>query len=76
MEHSIREVIDRFKEGEKLYNTSPLFNRCVHSIAAGVDVYEILETLININEEQVITMQNIIKSSSMPRMIIIDNADK
>ena len=63
---SILEVLSKFEGGQELCQTSALFNRCVHCLAAGMDVYLLLEEVVKASEGQRKCMEEIIQKSSIP----------
>lgn len=69
MKHPITDILEKFEEGQNLYSTSALFNRCVHYLANGGNVYHILETVIKMNDEQIKVTQDILEKSSVPIII-------
>lgn len=72
MKHPVAEMLEKFKEGEKLYSTSPLFTKCVDMLVyGGGDIYHLLEEIIHMNEEQIKVTEDIIKRSSVPITFII-----
>jgi hypothetical protein len=42
-------LLNRFKNGKELYNTSPLFNTIINTILQGNSLYEIIEDLCEMN---------------------------
>lgn len=48
--YKTREILNKFKNGEKLYKKSPQFNKCVHMLVDGTDIYSVLEDIIIANE--------------------------
>ena len=72
MKHTVVTTLEKFKEGQRLYNTSPLFNTCLHYLAAGGDIYHILETVISMHEEQIKLTQEIIERGNAPIYIKYD----
>jgi hypothetical protein len=42
---SLVDVINKFKNGKELYNTSPLFNSIINTILQGNSLYKIIEDL-------------------------------
>lgn len=74
MKHPITDILEKFEEGQNLYNTSALFNKCVHYLAAGGDVYHILETVIKMHDEQIKVTQEIIEKGNAPVYITYDNS--
>lgn len=46
-----KEIISRFKDGERLFNDSALFNRVVQLLVRDVDIYHLLEQVIQNHEE-------------------------
>lgn len=44
-------IISKFKNGEELYRKSALFNRSVQMLVRGVDVYDLIENLIQVTED-------------------------
>jgi ADP-ribosylglycohydrolase len=41
-----KEIINRFKNGEELYKTSPLFNASIQMMSEGVSIYDVFESAI------------------------------
>jgi len=46
----ITKLLKKFENGEKLYKESPMFYQCIQMMIEGVDVYEILEQIIQAYE--------------------------
>jgi hypothetical protein len=44
------EIVSKFKNGEKLFHTSPLFNTVVQQMVDGMTIYEAMEAVISISE--------------------------
>lgn len=74
MKHHITDILEKFEEGEHLYNTSATFNRCVHYLAAGGDIYQLLESIINMNEELHKRTIELLEKSSVPITVRYDNS--
>ena len=45
------EVLSKFKNGKELYHKSATFNIVVQQLVSGVDIYELLESVIQINSD-------------------------
>lgn len=45
----IDEEIAKFKNGKELYQTSASFNRVIHALVRGANIYELLEQIIVID---------------------------
>lgn len=63
---SILEVLSKFERGEELYQTSSLFNKCVHCLAAGIDIHKLLEEVIVISDNQAKYTEEILQKSNVP----------
>jgi hypothetical protein len=48
-----KELIGKFKNGERLYRESALFNRVIQSMVRGVSELEIIEQLIHITNDTI-----------------------
>lgn len=46
-----KEVISRFKNGERLYQQSAVFNRVVQCLVRDMDIYDLLEQVIQNSED-------------------------
>jgi hypothetical protein len=72
MKHPITDILEKFEEGQKLYNTSSLFNKCVHYLANGGNIYHILEKVITLHDEQIKMTEEIVKMINVPIMFKYD----
>lgn len=61
---SILEILSKFERGQELYQTSTLFNKCVNCLAAGQDIYKLLEEVIIISDNQAKHTEEILQKSS------------
>ena len=55
---TIDEILEKFPNGRERFNKDPLFNKVVMSIANNGDLYNIIDTLINSNNEITETFRN------------------
>lgn len=46
-----KEVISRFKNGERLYRESSVFNKVVQCLVRDMDIYDLLEQVIQSSED-------------------------
>lgn len=58
MTTTIDEILEKFPNGRERFNKDPLFNKVVMSIAYNGDLYNIIDSLINSNNEITETFQN------------------
>lgn len=66
-------LLPKFKKGEELYNTSPIFNTIIHQmIINDLDVYEALEEVILMNERTQEAFEDHIKKSPNPVILHLD----
>ena len=56
------ELISKFKDGDKRYLESSLFNSVIHSLALGTDPLEIIDQLITVTEDTKKTLEDCLKS--------------
>lgn len=49
--NSIDEIIDQFQNGRERFNTDPLFNTIVHSLAQGQNPLVMIDMLVKQNNE-------------------------
>lgn len=66
-------LLSRFNNGPELYQTSALFNVCVHQLLNGHDIYKILEEVIVMKENQSKEYIKILENGGMRTQIIISN---
>lgn len=55
---TIDEILEKFPNGRERFNKDPLFNKVVMLIANNGDLYNIIDTLINSNNEITETFRN------------------
>jgi len=70
---SISDIVSKFKNGRKLYDTSPVFHHLIHSIANGLSMYDAIEILIDINIKDKHKIEECL--TSKPQQIIVDCKD-
>ena len=70
----MKEILSKFKNGEKLYKENALFNVCVHKLLNGVDIHHLLEEVILLNSAQQNNMESILKNQ--PQKIIVQHEHK
>lgn len=66
----MKELIDKFPNGKKLYEESPVFNRIVHCIYHGMSLHEALSIFAKQNLEQQKAIRNLIDKMPMQPIII------
>lgn len=62
----MKELIDKFPNGQELYNTNAVFNRLVNNIHRGMSLYEAISIFAEQNENQQKVMQDLIMKVAMP----------
>jgi len=66
-----KEVISRFKNGEKLYNESSVFNKVVQCLVRDMDIYDLLEQVIQISEDTHKALEHqLLNNNQRPIMVI------
>lgn len=55
---SINEILEKFPNGKERFNKDPLFNKVIMLIAHDGDLYNIIDSLINSNNEITEAFQN------------------
>lgn len=67
------ELITKFKNGEKRYQESALFNRVIQMLVRDADVYEIIGQLINVAEDSQKALGEHLAYGSSPRYVPLDS---
>lgn len=57
---TIDDILEKFPNGKERFNKDPLFNKVIMLIAYNGDLYNIIDTLINSNNEITEAFQNYI----------------
>lgn len=70
----MKELIDKFPNGQELYNTNAMFNKLVKHIYHGMSLYEAVSILAEQNEKQQEIMKNLI--NLMPIQPIMYSPDE
>lgn len=70
----MKELIDKFPNGQELYNTNAVFNRLVNHIHRGMSLYEAISIFAEQNQEQQKIMENLVRK--MPMQPIMYNPDE
>lgn len=61
----MKELIDKFPNGQKLFETSAAFNKIVHCVYRGMSLYEAISFLTQQNLEQQEIMEELIERMPM-----------
>ena len=65
----MNDLINKFPNGQELYNTNSTFNYLVNSIYRGASLYEAISILAKINNNQQEVIEDLIKITSMRPII-------
>ena len=64
--NKITEIISKFKNGEELYRRNAVFNKTVHMMVDGMDIYDVFEQVILSAEQTQIMFEDYIRRDSRP----------
>lgn len=65
----MKDLIDKFPNGQELFETSPAFNKIVHCVYRGMSLYEAISFFAQQNLEQQEMIEKLIKMSPMQPII-------
>jgi len=64
----IIKILKNFKNGEELYKNSAMFNKCIQMMLEGMNVYDVLEQVIQGNERTLRAFDDYIHHCKEPIM--------
>jgi len=67
------EIINKFKNGKEKYQKSALFNRVVQMLVRDVDVYYLINDLINIAEDSTKALEQYMYRDTRPMITRFNN---
>ena len=66
----MQELINKFPNGQELYNTNSTFNFIIHHINNGMSLYEAISNFAEQNEKQQIFIKELIEKMPMQPIIL------
>jgi len=69
----MKELIDKFPNGQELYNTNAIFNSVVNSIYKGLDLYSAISIIAEINVKQQKIIEELVMKMPMQPIIYTPN---
>lgn len=73
---SLNELLQKFENGFELYETNPLFNRCIKNLLYGADVYKVLESVIHIQSATNNQLEQIIQNQDIKIIVVSEEKAK
>lgn len=66
----MNDLINKFPNGQELYNTNSTFNFIIHHINNGMSLYEAISILVKINNNQQEVIEDLINIAPMQPIIL------
>lgn len=75
MERQINKLLSRFKDGNKRYHNSPLFNTTITSLAHGEDPLVIIDELMQITESVQKNFEEYMEHTQLPIVVRVEKEE-
>jgi len=72
-EFAISLLLEKFENGEELYNTNPLFRQVIYMLAENTSPFQIIEFIVKAHDLQTKTLVNEMSKKPHPVNILIKN---